>query len=109
VIDAAHAALFVAAEEQRCTSVRAIVFQKPDFASAVSKRDQLFAKQQDPHGVAIRRGQFRGQQCWHPILPHQVAHRRSPTNARDQFVVFLLEHGGKITLLNSLYVAYGPE
>ena len=86
VIDAAHAAVLVAAIEQRRAAMRAAMVHDADAPGAVAERDQLLAQQHQPQRIAagdeLRR--FRGGQ---PILPHQLAHRRAGADA-GQFLAF---------------------
>src|SRR5207302_11509683 len=91
-IDAAQAGLFVAAEEQRGTAMRAVVLKQPDVAVRVAKADQLLAEQQDAQGVRVRGRHLRRQHCRYPVLAHEVAHRRAWPDSGDQLVLFLLQH-----------------
>ncbi len=52
VIDAADAAGFVPAVEQRRAAMRAAVIHHADPARGVTERDQLLAEQHQPHRIA---------------------------------------------------------
>ena len=53
VIDTTNSALFIAAKEERGAAVRAAVIHDADAARGVAKRDQLFAKRQQPQRIAV--------------------------------------------------------
>ena len=67
MINAAQAALFVAAKKQRRAAVGAMFFEQTDSALAVAKGDQIFAEQAHAHRRAIGLGDFAGEQRWNPI------------------------------------------
>jgi hypothetical protein len=50
VIDAAQAALFIAAEEERSRAVGTALMQQADPAACVAKKDEIFAQQADADG-----------------------------------------------------------
>jgi len=88
VINAAQAAFFVAAEEQRGAAMRAAVIEHADPPCAVAKGDQPLAQQHHAQRVAVG-SQFRRQAGRHPVLPHQRAHRGAGADTRQQFVFHL--------------------
>jgi hypothetical protein len=85
VIDAAQAALLIAAEEQGGTAMRAAVIEDADPPRTVAKRDQLLAQEHQAQRIAVG-GQFRRQTGRQPILAHQSAHRGAGSDAGQQFV-----------------------
>ena len=82
VIDAAQAALLVAAEEQRGATMRAALVHHTHPARAVAEGDELFAKQHEAQRVAIAL-ELRRLQRRQPVLPHQLAHRRAGADLRE--------------------------
>jgi hypothetical protein len=91
VIDAAQAAFFIAAEEQRGAAVRAAVVEHADPPCAVAEGDQSLAQQHQGKRVAVG-SQLRRQAGRHPVLSHQRAHRGTGANTRQQFVFRLSGH-----------------
>src|SRR5205823_9522915 len=100
VVHATQAALFVTREEQRGAAVWAVVLEQPDLALRVAEGDQLFAEQQDTHRVAVGSWQLAREHGWHPVLAHQRAHRRPRSDAGNQLIIFLAEHGGSLRPLS---------
>ena len=94
VVDAAQTTFFVSPEEQRCAAVRTEVGHQADLAGAVPEADQLLAEQHHPHGVAVWLGELGREHRGDPVLPHEGPHRRTGTDASDEFVFFLTEHAG---------------
>ena len=93
VIDAAQPALLVASEEERDAPVRAELVEESDAAVRVSKRHQVFAQELDAHGRTIGLRKLRREQRRDPVTAHGVSHRRSGTNAGDELVLFVCQHG----------------
>src|SRR6202011_674673 len=74
VIDAAHAARLVAAEEQRGAAVRATLVHHADAARGlIAERDQLFTEQQQLERLAagLELARFGRRD---PVLAHQLTH-----------------------------------
>ena len=86
VIDAAQAALLVAAEVQRDAAVRAELVDQPDLAVGVAERDQVLAEQPHAHRRAVGLGDLAREQRGDPIPPHRVAHRGALAHPGDEFV-----------------------
>ncbi len=82
VVHAAHAALFVAAEEHRRAAMRAERVDQADVAVRIAKGDQIFAQQADADRWAVGFGHFRTQERRLPVAAHQIAHRRSRADSR---------------------------
>ena len=92
VIDAADAALLIAAPEQVGAPVRAVGIQNAHAAVAVAERNQIFAKYAKPDRRAVRLRHLGDQHHRQPEPPEQVAHRGSWADANQQFVVFNGHH-----------------
>ena len=92
VIDAADAALLVAAIEQRRTAMRAAMVHHTDAAGVVAERDQLLAEQHQPQRIAAGGdlGGLRGRQ---PVLPHQIAHHRAGADPGELLAFDRVGHG----------------
>src|SRR4029077_18111528 len=74
VVDAAQAALFVAAVEKRGSAVRTTLAKQPDAPPAVAKGNQLFAQHPYANRRTVRLGNLLGQKCGNPITPNQITH-----------------------------------
>jgi hypothetical protein len=98
VIDAADAVLLVAAEEQRGTAVRALMVEHADPAGTVAKRDQGFAKQHQPHRIAVYL-QFGGSGGGNPVLPHHFAHDGAGADPRQIMAIARSGHPGPPVLV----------
>src|SRR6516225_7317339 len=81
VIDAAQSVLLVAPEEQRRSTMGAMIAEQPDLARAVAKRNEVFAEQANAHRRAIRIGQLGGEQDRLPIAAQHAAHGRARTDS----------------------------
>ena len=92
VVDAADAALLVAAEEHRRAPVRTIRVDEADDSVGVAEREEVFAQKPHAHRRAVLLGQFLRQGGGNPVAAEQFAHGRSASHARDPFVILRLEH-----------------
>src|SRR5262249_46376490 len=82
VIDAAQAALLVAAEKQRCATVRAAVVEHPNAPGAIPERDQFLPEKHQAHWRPV--GRERGRQCCRDTVPaYEPAHHGSGTEAGE--------------------------
>ncbi len=93
VIDAAQAALFVAAIDQRGATVRAEFVHQPDAALGIAEGDQGFAEKLDRDWRAIGLRQPLGQHRRNPVLTEQPAHRGARTGSRQKLVLFPRDAG----------------
>src|SRR6266404_778846 len=124
VIEAAHAALFVAPESERRLAVRTGLPEQAELSVAVTKRNELLAEELDPHRRTVRPRHLFRQNRRHPMTPHQAAHRGVPFDPAQQFVFDSCQHarsplkqlravrrttyaGSKLSLL-SLYILRRP-
>jgi hypothetical protein len=96
VIDAAQAALLVAAEKQRRAAVRTAMVHDADAAIRVAEGNQFFAEQHQAHWRAIpfQLGRL-GRR--HPVAPHQVAHDGARTDAGQLNAFAGCGHGWSLT------------
>ena len=92
VVDAAQAAVLVAAEEERHEPVRAVLVEEPDAAARVAEGDQLLAEQLDAHRRAVGPGQLPREERGDPVAPQRLAHRGAAADARHSLVVFACHH-----------------
>src|SRR5262245_34165470 len=92
VIDAAQAALFVAAQKQRGAAVRAAMIHHADATGAVAKGDQLLAKQQQANRRTVAH-EFGRKRRRHPITAHQLPHDCARANARQFHTLARRRHG----------------
>ena len=76
VVEAAQAALLVAAQRERRAPVRAMLVQHADAAGGVAKRHQILAQQPHAHRRPVALGDLFGQTRRYPVAAHQLAHRR---------------------------------
>jgi hypothetical protein len=81
MIDAAQAALFVAAVKQRSSPMGTVLVQKADPSLSVAKGDEVLAEKSHPHGRTIGIGNFLRQQGGNPIPPDQTTHWAAGTYA----------------------------
>ena len=88
VIDAAEAALFIAAEEQRRGAVRAVLVEQADAALAVAEHDEPLAHQLHAHRRIVGLGDVVRKARRDPVAAHQLAHRRAGPDAGEAVVVF---------------------
>ena len=93
VVDAAQAALLVPAEIQRGETVRAQFIQQTDAPFRIAESHEVLAKQSHPHGRPVGLRDLAGEQRRQPISAHGFAHRRSGSDAGDDLVFFLRQHG----------------
>ena len=92
MIDAADAALFVAAEEERRAAMRTVVLDEADRAVAIAERDQVLAEQPHAQWVAVGVGQLGRKQRRHPVPTQGETHRRPGSDASDQLVILTPQH-----------------
>ena len=74
--DATDAVILVPAIEERGAAMGAAMVHDTDLARRGAERDEFLSQQFEANRVAIR-DQFRRHQGRHPILPHELAHRRA--------------------------------
>ena len=92
VVDAANAALFVPAKEQRCAPVRAVLVHQRGGAVGVAECDERFAQECHLYGVAVRSRKLICQQRRNPESAKYLAHRGASIDIGKQFVVILCQH-----------------
>ena len=100
VVDAAQAAILVAAEEQAGAAVRAAVVHDAHAAGAVAKGDQPLAQQHQAQRVAIG-GELARQHGRQPVLAHQAAHQGAGAHVHEVGAVGVT-HGGRPSWVRSL-------
>jgi hypothetical protein len=91
MIRAANAAALVAAEKQRRAPVRTTVVHDSHTPLAVAKSNELLAKQHQSDRGSIS-SKLRRLRRGNPIFPHQVAHRGSRPDARQQLAFVCSAH-----------------
>ena len=94
VIDAAQAAVLIAAEIERGAPVGAFLVENADPAARVPEGHEVLAQQPEPHRVAIGPRQLLRHERRKPEPAEQRAHRRAGTGPAEQFVVFRFQHCG---------------
>jgi hypothetical protein len=70
--------------------MRAELVDQPDLASSVAEREQLLAKNLNPHLRTIRLRYLSRQQGGHPVPPHQITHPGSWAGANQCFRHFFV-------------------
>ena len=93
VVDAAQAALLVAAEEQRGAAVRAAMVHDADPAGAVAEGDQLFPEQHQANRRAVAH-KFRRQRRRYPVAAHQISHDGAGCQRACEFLAFARRRHG---------------
>src|SRR5439155_6675797 len=93
VIQAAQAALLIAAEHQRSTAVRTVLVHHTDTPIAVAKDHEVFAKGTRLDRRAARLGDLPYQAYGRPIPSHELPHGGFTLHQTQQFVFFLGHHG----------------
>jgi hypothetical protein len=93
VIHAPQALGLVAAVEQACAAMRAAVLDQSDGAGRHPKRDEALTEQTHAQRRSFGLGQLARERGGNPILPHEVAHWRSRSDAAEQLVVISAQHG----------------
>src|SRR3972149_4343450 len=87
VVDAAQAALLVAAEEEAGAPVRAGLRDEADAAVRVAEGDEILAQDADADGRAVRRRQLGRQEQRQPEAAEERAHGRAGAGAGEKLVV----------------------
>src|SRR5581483_1320036 len=87
VVNAAQAALFVAAEKQRSAAMGAMLAEQADASGAVAKGDQILAEQAHAHRRAVRLGNLLGEQRGNPVAAEELARGAAGMNAGQEIVV----------------------
>ena len=93
VIQAAQAALLVAAEQQGGSPVRAFLVEQAEPPVAVAEGDHALAERLDQQGGAVGLGDLLDQADRRPVLAHQPAHRGVALHPGQQVVFFCRQHG----------------
>ena len=93
VIEAAQAAFFVAAQHQRGAAVRTVFVQHAKAALGIAECHEVVAERANTHRRAVVLGDFFGKAGRHPVLPHQLAHRRAVLDAAQEIVLLDCQHG----------------
>ncbi len=88
VIDAAEAALFVAAEPEVGAAVRATRVDDADPAIRVAEREQVLAEQPEIDRRAVGLSDLPGEEGGHPVATHHLAERRARPDACQQLILF---------------------
>ena len=92
VVQAAQAAVFIAAKHQRHAAMRAVLVHHADAAVRVAKHHQVFAKNLRFDGRAVRLAHLFHQTHGCPVAAHQLAHGRFAFYAAKQMVFFMRQH-----------------
>src|SRR5581483_11220385 len=92
VVDAAQPLLLVAAEEERGAAVGTVVAQQPHLAPGVAEGDEVFTKDPQAEGWAIRVRELGGHEHREPEAAKQRAHRRAGPDSGQQLVFRLTCH-----------------
>ena len=92
VVQAAQAAVFVTAVDQRGAAVRAVLANHADAAFAVAEHDKVFAEDARLDRCAVRFADLFNQADRGPVLAHQLAHGGFAFYAAQQFVFFMSQH-----------------
>jgi hypothetical protein len=92
VIDAAQAALFVAAPKEAGTPVRAELIDQAHPALGIAESDQVLAQNAQPDRRAIGRRNLACQQRRQPIAAEIIAGGRASCRPNQQLVFFTREH-----------------
>lgn len=92
VIQAAQAGVFVAAVDQRRTTVRTILVEHANVAFRVPEYDQVFAEHARFDRRAVRLADLFDEANRRPVSAHQLAHRGIAFDAAQQFVFLVGQH-----------------
>src|SRR5262249_45837750 len=92
VIHTSKAAFFVAAPEQAGPAVRTKLVEQSGLPVAITKRNQVFTKQPNANGRAIRFRQFSRKQRRQPVPAEVIAHWRACPSIREQGIFFMGQH-----------------
>src|SRR5438552_32729 len=92
VVDAADAALLVAAEEEVGASMGADGLDETDAVVAVAKRNELFTENRDAHRRPVTFRDLAREEHRDPEPAEQLSHGRLGPGPREQLVVFRAEH-----------------
>jgi len=92
VVQAAQAAFLVAAIDQGCPPVQAVLTQHAEPSLAVAEHDQVLAQQPRLDGRAVALRHLLGHAHRQPVAAHDPAHRRIALDAAKKLVLFLGQH-----------------
>ena len=84
--------MLIAAIDQRCAAVRALLIQHADLALGVAKHHQVFTQDPGANGGAIGLRHLFGQAHHLPVAAHQLAHRGIALDTAHQHVFFVGQH-----------------
>ena len=73
--------------------MRTFLIEQADAAGGVAEQHQVLAEQPHPQRRAVGLGDLSGKRRGNPITAHQRAHGGVGTDAREEFVFVLREHG----------------
>ena len=92
VVVAGEAGVLVAAKEERCAAVRAVLGEQAHVAVGVAEGDEVLAQQADALHGAVALRQVAGRQKRDPELADEGAHRRSGPDSRQHLIVVGRQH-----------------
>ena len=92
VIQAAQAALLVAAEGERSAAVQAVLAKNSEAALRVPEDHQVLAEQARSHRRPILVRGLLGHADRQPVAPHDLPHRRAALDAAQQFILLAGQH-----------------
>src|SRR5262249_1734500 len=93
VIRTAQAALFVAAEPEGDTAVRAELVDEAVTAFRVPERQEPLGEDLDAHRRAVVAWKLLREKPRQPVATEELPHRRPPTRLGQQFVDLGAQHG----------------
>ena len=101
MIQATQAAFLVAAEDERCAAMRAVLVQHAQAAGGVAEGHELFTEQPHAHRRAVALRDFFREASGNPVAAHQAAHRRIALDPAEEVVVLGSEHGSSVAALRA--------
>src|SRR5581483_1735386 len=87
MVEAADAPLLVPTKKEGGAPVRAPLLHHAHAPIGIAERDEVLAEEAKANGVTVGLRKFLGEAGGDPVTPHQLAHRRTTTDAAKDFVL----------------------